>query len=54
VHWLKTSQVSIDEAAAGVGYADGTTLRLLLRRTLNLGIKEIRNAPPAHSSVEDD
>ena len=42
VHLLKTGSASVDEVAARVGYADGTTLRTLLRRRLNLGIKEIR------------
>ena len=42
VHLLKTGNASVDEIAARVGYADGTTLRTLLRRRLNLGIKEIR------------
>jgi transcriptional regulator GlxA family with amidase domain len=42
VHLLKTSSASLDEIAAQVGYADGATLRTLLRRQLNLGIKEIR------------
>jgi len=42
VHLLKTGRASIDEVAAQVGYADGTTLRTLLRRRLNLGLKEIR------------
>ena len=42
VHLLKTSTESVDEIAARVGYADGVTLRTLLRRRLNLGIKEIR------------
>jgi transcriptional regulator GlxA family with amidase domain len=44
VHLLKTGDASVDEIAARVGYADGTTLRTLLRRRLNVGIKEIRNA----------
>ncbi|HTF68491.1 MAG TPA: helix-turn-helix domain-containing protein [Edaphobacter sp.] len=42
VHLLKTSKVSVEEIAAQVGYKDGGTLRLLLRRRLNLGVKEIR------------
>jgi hypothetical protein len=29
--------------AAQVGYADGVTLRALLRRRLGVGIREIRN-----------
>jgi len=44
VHLLKTGNASVDDIAARVGYADGTTLRTLLRRRLNLGIREIRNA----------
>jgi len=42
VHLLKTSNASVEEVAAQVGYTDGATLRLLLRRRLNLGVKEIR------------
>jgi len=44
VHLLKTGDVSVDEVAARVGYADGTTLRNLLRRRLKVGIKEIKRA----------
>ncbi len=42
VHLLKTSNASVDEVAERVGYSDGTTLRVLLRRELQKGIKEIR------------
>lgn len=42
VHLLKTGNASVDEVAARVGYADGTTLRNLLRRRLKLGIKELK------------
>jgi len=42
VHLLKTTNASVDEVAERVGYADGVTLRTLLRRRLNQGIKEIR------------
>jgi transcriptional regulator GlxA family with amidase domain len=42
VHLLKTGDASVDEVAARVGYADGTTLRTLLRRELDMGVKEIR------------
>jgi transcriptional regulator GlxA family with amidase domain len=45
VHLLKTSSASVEEVAARVGYADGATLRALLRRRLNLGVKEIRKTP---------
>ncbi len=44
VHLLKTGDASVDDVAARVGYADGATLRVLLRRQLNLGVKEIRRA----------
>jgi transcriptional regulator GlxA family with amidase domain len=47
VHLLKTGNASVDEVAARVGYSDGATLRALLRRELDLGIKEIRKAPRA-------
>jgi transcriptional regulator GlxA family with amidase domain len=42
VHLLRTGSASVDEVAARVGYADGATLRVLLRNRLNLGVKEIR------------
>ena len=42
VHLLKTSKASVEDVAARVGYADSATLRMLLRRQLNLGVKEIR------------
>lgn len=45
VHLLKTTNASVDEVAARVGYADGVTLRTLLRRKLNQGIREIRRTP---------
>ena len=44
VHLLKTGNASVDDVAAQVGYSDGATLRTLLRRTLQLGVKEIRRA----------
>lgn len=44
VHLLKTSQYSVDQIAEQVGYADGVTLRTLMRRRLGLGIKELRRA----------
>lgn len=44
VHLLKTSNVNIEAIAAEVGYADGVTLRTLLRRRLGQGVKEIRGA----------
>jgi transcriptional regulator GlxA family with amidase domain len=42
VHLLKTGKASVEEVAARVGYADGATLRTLLRHRLNLGVREIR------------
>jgi transcriptional regulator GlxA family with amidase domain len=45
VHLLKTGGASVEEVAARVGYTEGATLRALLRRRLNLGVKEIRRAP---------
>ena len=42
VHLLRTSHASVDEIAVRVGYSDGTTLRTLLRRRLNVGIKDLR------------
>jgi transcriptional regulator GlxA family with amidase domain len=44
VHLLKTSRESVDEIATRVGYAEGVTLRTLLRRRLGHGIKEIRRS----------
>lgn len=42
VHLLKTTDDSVEKIAARVGYAEGVTLRTLLRRRLGHGIKEIR------------
>ncbi len=42
VHLLKTSDISVDEIATRVGYADGVTLRNLLRRRLGKSVREIR------------
>jgi len=44
VHLLKTESASVDEVAARVGYADGATLRALLKRRLNVGVKELRRS----------
>jgi transcriptional regulator GlxA family with amidase domain len=44
VHLLKTSKASVDEIAERVGYSEGSILRVLLRRRLGLGIKEIRRS----------
>jgi AraC-like DNA-binding protein len=44
VQLLKTGNESVDQIAARVGYADGVTLRTLLRRHLGHGIRDIRRA----------
>lgn len=42
VHLLETNQASVDQIAAEVGYAEGVTLRALLRQKLGRGVREIR------------
>ena len=42
VHLLQTSTAGVDEVAAQVGYADGVTLRTLIRRKLGRGVRELR------------
>ncbi|WP_244817540.1 GlxA family transcriptional regulator [Caballeronia sp. Lep1P3] len=42
VHLLRTSRLGVDAIAMQVGYADGATLRTLLRRRLGRGVREIR------------
>jgi transcriptional regulator GlxA family with amidase domain len=42
VHLLRTSSDDVEKIAAAVGYADGVTLRNLLRRKLGRGVREIR------------
>jgi transcriptional regulator GlxA family with amidase domain len=42
VHLLRTSDDDVETIAAAVGYAEGVTLRNLLRRKLGRGVREIR------------
>lgn len=42
VHLLKTSNKSLEQIAGLVGYADGVTLRTLLRGRLGRGVRELR------------
>jgi transcriptional regulator GlxA family with amidase domain len=42
VHLLKTTKHSVDHIAEQVGYADGATLRTLLRRRIGKGVRELR------------
>jgi transcriptional regulator GlxA family with amidase domain len=44
VYRLQTSKESIDEIAAAVGYRDGATLRMLLRKKTGRGLRELRAA----------
>jgi transcriptional regulator GlxA family with amidase domain len=42
VHLLSTSNASVEQIAQQLGYAEGVTLRTLLRRRLGRGVREIR------------
>ncbi len=42
VHLLKTGSGTIEQIAAQVGYADGNSLRALLRKKLGRGVRELR------------
>ena len=44
VHLLKTSKLTVDRIAEQVGYADGHTLRTLLRRRIGKGVRELRGS----------
>jgi transcriptional regulator GlxA family with amidase domain len=42
VHLLRTTTTNVDEIAEAVGYADGVTLRALIRRKIGRGVRELR------------
>jgi len=44
IHLIRTSDKTIDDIAALVGYADGVTLRSLMRRKTGRGLREIRSS----------
>jgi transcriptional regulator GlxA family with amidase domain len=44
VHLLKTSHASVDQVGAEVGYAEGVSLRALLRKRLGRSVREIRRS----------
>lgn len=42
LHLIRTTHIDIEAIAAEVSYADGVTLRTLLRRRLGRGVRELR------------
>jgi transcriptional regulator GlxA family with amidase domain len=42
IHSLRTSERTLEEIAAEVGYSDAVTLRTLLRRKTGRGVRELR------------
>jgi transcriptional regulator GlxA family with amidase domain len=43
LHLLRTGTESVDQIAAKIGYADGVSLRSLLRKKLGRGVRELRS-----------
>ena len=54
VHQLQTTDSSLDDIAAAVGYGDGVTLRALLRQRTGRGVRELRRlwGPEARQSPD--
>jgi transcriptional regulator GlxA family with amidase domain len=51
VHLLRTTAASVDDVATAVGYADGVTLRTLLRRR-HVGVRELRRDDPRPATAQ--
>jgi transcriptional regulator GlxA family with amidase domain len=52
-HLIETSDLALGEIAGRVGYRDGTTLRRLLRRHLDLNPSELRRGSARRTDRED-
>ena len=42
IHWLQTTDRTVDEIATAIGYRDGASLRTLLRSKTGRGVRELR------------
>lgn len=54
VHLLQTSRASVDQVAAAVGYADGVTLRTLLRKKTGHSARTLRAFGAASAPANDE